>query len=66
MRHDPSTGEKLFSVSKIAEALGISVETVRALIADGQFPGAFRATRRGDWQIPESAYNAFREAGGAS
>jgi len=47
-RRDPVTGERLFSPHDLAAALDITAETVRALVADGQLPGAFRTTRRGE------------------
>lgn len=51
------------TVRDTAQTLATTDETVRRLIGDGLFPGAYRLRgSRGPWRIPPAALDAYREA----
>jgi transcriptional regulator with XRE-family HTH domain len=50
-----------FTVPDLAEALQISMATVRVWLAEGRFPGAYRAdSHRREWRIPFETLLHFR------
>lgn len=53
-----ATLERWYSVKEVADALGVSVATVRRLVKRGKL-GAVRTGHL--WRIPESSLTEFRE-----
>src|SRR6266568_1148843 len=57
-----ATTPGLFSVSAVAQHLGISRSAVREWCAAGRFAGAFRLNGSGQWRVPATAVAAFLAA----
>lgn len=55
------SSEKLYSVSQVANMLGVSSQTVRRLIKDKVFPNAFKPAHavNSHWRIPERDVQAY-------
>lgn len=53
----------MLTATQVCERLGISRDTLRKLINDGQFPGAMKATPGplGHWRIPDESLAAYLE-----
>jgi excisionase family DNA binding protein len=55
-----SMPEPPYSVQQAAHVLGISADTVRAMIHRGELPGAFRAGQK-LWKIPVASVDTYRK-----
>lgn len=51
----------MLKATEVCTVLGISRDTLRKLIEEGEFPGAMKATRRphSHWRIPEKALDEY-------
>lgn len=45
--------------SEVGDIMSLSTVTIRRMINDGQFPGAYRISSRA-WRVPPSALEDFR------
>lgn len=52
--------EKTFTPEQVAEIEGLNPYTVRKMLREGQFKGAYQVGRK--WRIPETSISAWRES----
>lgn len=55
--------EQTYNVEEVAEIEHMPASSIRAMCADGAFPGAYKSGQRacGAWRIPESAIVKYRQ-----
>lgn len=58
-----TTKTKWIGIHEAVELTGQSERTIRRLLDEGEFPGAYRATPSGGspWRIPEASVKAWLE-----